>query len=471
MARVVIDGVGYVPESSRPTIGVGVTTMNRPEVLAATLKSLLAHTPGAAVVVVDDGSPTPVEVPEGVTLVRHDTPQGIPAAKNRCLAELMATEAEHFFLFDDDTHPASDEWWVPYLDSPEPHLQYSWTRFAKDNKPVAGMAEVYRDNDLVGYTHSMGCMLYVERRVIDAIGGMRWEFGAGYEEHIEWSERIHAAGFTSFTHQDVPTSTGLIYAADEHYAVQRSFSTEDRSALVERNAALRAQLFGSRDYVEYRAMRDVVLTSYFAHLPDPQHKNIKRPAEQSILTPLIDSVGAPDMVVLHNCFDRLPCENLRVSCPQSPYIQRWLVQWQWLRDHPEVDACWVVDATDVRMLNDPFPHMVTDTLYCGWEPTVLGCEWIRQHCPESLRSWVDQNSELMLLNTGVVGGTREVVMELCQRMTDAWLATDRADPLYEMALFNSIARRSDSALVTGPQVTTVFKSNIQSHPHSFWAHK
>ena len=470
--RVLIDGINYVPESrARACVGVGVTTLNRPDVLATTLQALCAHTPaGFPIVVVDDGSTVPVTVPDRVQLIRHDVTQGIPAAKNACITALMGAGVEHLLLLDDDTYPCDGSWWQGYVASPEPHLQYSWLRFAKDKSPVAGMTEVYRDTDLVAYTHSMGCLLYVERRVIDAVGGMRWEFGAGYEEHLEWSERIHAAGFTSFTHQDLAT-TPAIYASDEHYAVQRSVSAADRSALVERNAALRAQLSGSTDYVEYRAMRDVVLTSYFANHPDPQHKNAKRPASPAVLDRLIASVGAPDLVVLHNCFDSLPCENVRQDCPMSPYIYRWLAQWRWLREHPEIDACWLVDATDVVMLNDPFPHMKPDTLYCGWEPTVLDCKWTRTHCPEHLKDWVRAHGHLTLLNTGVVGGTRAVLLAVCQAMIDGWLATDRTDPLYEMTLFNHVVRHQDREVVTGPQVTTVFKSLAQSDPHAWFSHK
>lgn len=452
--------------------GVAVSHYNRPAVLAATLKKIKQYSPpGIPIVVVDDGSRIAPKVPEGVTLIRHKTNQGIPATKNRCLAELMDTGVEHLFLFDDDTHPTAENWWLPYVSNVEPHLQYSWTRFARDGAAVPGMDEVLCDPgmNLVAYTHSMGCMLYVERKVVEGIGGMRWEFGRGYEEHLEWSERIHAAGFTLFTHQDVIGAE--LYAGDEHYSVSRSVAAPARAELVETNARLRESLRGSSDYVEYHPMRDVVLTSYFSGVFDDQRPASPRAANLKVLQPLMDSVGSGSLVVLHNCFDSLPCDNVRLDCPVSPYVYRWMAQYRWLRDHPEVDYGWLVDATDVRMLNDPFPWMQPGTLYVGWEPTVLGCDWIKRHCPARLEGWVSRHSENMLLNTGVVGGRRRELLGVCRDMVDVWASTDRADPLYEMVLFNYVVTRSDAELVTGPQVTTVFKSYCQSDKHSWWAHK
>ncbi|EUA60279.1 putative phage protein [Mycobacteroides abscessus 1948] len=47
-------------------------------------------------------------------------------AKNRCIAELMDLGCDHLFLADDDVWPTVDEWWKPYVESPEPHLSFQW---------------------------------------------------------------------------------------------------------------------------------------------------------------------------------------------------------------------------------------------------------------------------------------------------------------------------------------------------------
>jgi hypothetical protein len=38
--------------------------------------------------------------------------------------------------------------------------------------------------------------MYVERRVVEEVGGFVEAFGHGGHEHVEWSTRIHNAGFT-----------------------------------------------------------------------------------------------------------------------------------------------------------------------------------------------------------------------------------------------------------------------------------
>ena len=459
--HVVVNGVRYYPESTgRHSVGVGITTHNRHDVLAETLAAFKKFSPDIPIVIVDDGSTVPVDDPRAL---RNEVPQGIPAGKNKCIAALMDMGVEHLFLFDDDTRPADEEWWKPYVDGPEPHYTYCWTKFAKTNQPVSRMNVVYEDDTIIAYEWSMGCMLYVHRDAVNRVGGMRLEFGMGMEEHGEWSQRINNAGLTTFVHQDVPGASKLIWAADEYNAVARSFKTGERNELLARNEKIRLSYIDDDSFVDYRATRNVVVASYFTSHADPQRKKTlpKDPAALVIL----ESTNA---VILHDGLD-LACENYVVPTPLVAYTQRWISEWQWLRAHPEVDFVWLVDATDVRMLNDPFPHMQRGTLYAGWENQVVGCEWIRAHSA-SAPEWIEEHAQDILLNCGVVGGDRNTVMALCHTMIQLWADSGSTDPLEEMMFFN-IAARKHSRLVTGRQVCTVFKSNIISDEISWFAHK
>ena len=453
-------------------VGLAFTSMNRQRVLDETLAAVKTHTPADfPVVVVDDGSNPPLQVPDWVKLVRHETRQGIPAAKNRCLSELYDLGVEHFFLWDDDTRPAADEWWVPYAEGAEPHYQYSWSHFVDDHA-VSKMTQVYQDSTLVAYQWSMGCLLYAHRLMIDRVGGMNLAFGMGYEEHAEWSNRAHNAGLTTFIHQDHPDMKGRVWAGDEQCTVTRSFTNTDIRALVDRNTALRESLIDSTDFVEFRCYkpaltRNVVLTCYFTGQMDEQ-RGIHLPADSKAFGDLARSVGR-QLVVLHDCFPNgLIIEHQLVEAPLCAYTQRWISEWRWLRDHPEVEYVWLVDATDTELLYDPWPHMQPGILYCGWEPTIVGCDWIRKHCPDGLQGWVNEHNDEMLLNTGIVGGDRDTVMRLCHRMIDLWAASDRRDPLYEMTLFQIAAR--EQTVKTGPRIATLFKANQRTN-FSMWRHK
>ena len=72
MHKVTVDGVDYFPKTDTSSkIGVAVSTYNRPEVLAKTLDKIIEFTPGAYIAVVDDASPEPAVVPDGVHLFRN----------------------------------------------------------------------------------------------------------------------------------------------------------------------------------------------------------------------------------------------------------------------------------------------------------------------------------------------------------------------------------------------------------------
>jgi glycosyltransferase involved in cell wall biosynthesis len=91
----------------------------------------MKHLPaGALVVVIDDGSKPAAEVPDGVQLIRHETSLGIVASKNASLSALMDAGCEHLFLWDDDAWPIADNWHLPYIESPEPHLAYQFLDLA-----------------------------------------------------------------------------------------------------------------------------------------------------------------------------------------------------------------------------------------------------------------------------------------------------------------------------------------------------
>lgn len=182
-------------------IAIAITTYNRSGFLADTLERILALRPeGCPVIVVDDGSAVPVAVPREVTLYRFDSNQGIATAKNKCLELLCETRAQHFFLFDDDTYPTASGWWEPYVNSDQPHLMYN---FAQGPDHWVSH-QIGSDGYHRAFQTPRGCMLYVQRHVLDAVGGMHTAFGKHGGEHGDWSTRIHRAGLTWAPFADVP---------------------------------------------------------------------------------------------------------------------------------------------------------------------------------------------------------------------------------------------------------------------------
>ena len=109
---------------------------------------------------VDDGSKSAAVVSDGVQLLRHDESLGIVASKNASLAALMAAGCEHLFLWDDDTWPIADNWHLPYIESPEPHLAYQFLDLAGRNK-LNDLSVLYRDDQHVAYTGQRLSLIHI----------------------------------------------------------------------------------------------------------------------------------------------------------------------------------------------------------------------------------------------------------------------------------------------------------------------
>lgn len=228
--QVTIDGVPYEPVCTPATsrIGIAISTHNRAGVLSQALEHQFRHLPaGALVVVVDDGSQPPAVVPASVKLIRRDKSLGIVASKNASLTALMDAGCEHLFLWDDDAWPISDGWWLPYIESPEPHLVYQFLDLAGARK-LNDIAVLYRDDQHIAYTGQRGVMLYYHRSAIERVGGFDPIYGRGMYEHSDLALRIHNAGLTSWAFADVVGSEKLIHSLDEHELVERSVPRPDR---------------------------------------------------------------------------------------------------------------------------------------------------------------------------------------------------------------------------------------------------
>lgn len=237
----------------QPKIAICISTYNRPDVLYQCLEQQAKYLPfGAKIFVVDDGStdrPDASKIEQAIDYAplyyyENGVNRGIAATKNKCLELADAWGAEHIFLFDSDTWPIAPDWWVPYVESKEPHLMY---QFRLPGKPDKDMQVIYQDESVVAYTHTRGAMIYVERRVLDVVGGLDTNYGLAYFEHPDWTNRIHNAGLTTYRAMDVPNSRKLIYCLDQNGYVRSSISRS-----VKPKGSLYVRQKQSKEYKEFR---------------------------------------------------------------------------------------------------------------------------------------------------------------------------------------------------------------------------
>ncbi|MCU5775218.1 glycosyltransferase family 2 protein [Winslowiella arboricola] len=484
--NVVIDGVAYAPATKQQAfIGIAVTTHNRHEVISKALEYQFRFMPaGAVVVVVDDGSATPVTVPPSVKLIRHEKSLGIVASKNASLEALIDAGCEHLFLWDDDAWPIAGGWEQPYIDSPEPHLAYQFLDLSGPRK-LNDLAVLYRDDKHVAYTGQRGVMLYYHRSAIEKVGGFDPIYGRGMYEHSDLALRIHNAGLTSWAYADVAGSAALIHSLDEHELVERSVSKPDREQQVKNNVRIHNERRdnGYTGYAEFRSQRNVVITSLLTSQPDPQRgKKISPSAD--LLGKWASSVKSAEAVVLADELEAAPTGATLVrvvDVPMNVYFRRWLHIWQQLRDHPEYQLVWCTDGTDVEMLTPPWQEMESGRLYVGSEPKTYADAWAAANHPESCyqQFLADHRNDLML-NAGLLGGTREDVMAYAHAIVRIWYRTEsnrfwgkeKGKPCVgDMIAFGMVGYQQRDKLVTGPRINTVFKTNGTGREYAWWQHK
>lgn len=446
-------------------IGIGVTTHNRNSIVSQTLIKIARYTPDAKIVIVDDASDTPLEIVNnihGFLLYRFEENVGIARAKNKCI-ELLS-DCDHIFLFDDDTYPIVENWYVPYIESKEHHLMYLFKDWSNGN-PVGDDEIIYQDNDVVAHSHARGCMLYADRTVIDTVGGMDTRYGKAMNEHLDWSNRIYNAGLTSFRNMDVIGSKNLIYSMDEHQEIASSIKRSDRVAGINKNGELLKESERSTTFSPYG--KDVMIACYFANVIDHQRNRQWIPDIREVekLKRSVESCGI-EFVLIHNCFD-LPN---KVSVSKSPYFERWLKEWQYLRDHKEIRNVFVVDSTDVEMLKNPFLEMKENILYVGDENKTVGDPWmLLNHKERYVNRYIVNNASKKLLNCGVVGGSRQMVMNVCRDIY-AYHFKNPQDQV-EMGIFNVLMHMKYADKIEyGRHITSEFKK-YEQQTNAFFRHK
>lgn len=484
--QVTVDGVHYAPASiTNSRIGIAISTHNRPDVLIRALEQHLKHLPaGALVVVIDDGSKPAATVPDGVQLLRHETSLGIVASKNASLSALMDARCEHLFLWDDDAWPIADNWHLPYIESPEPHLAYQFLDLAGRNK-LNDLSVLYRDDQHVAYTGQRGVMLYYHRSTIEKVGGFDPIYGRGMYEHSDLALRIHNAGLTTWAYADVVGSEKLIHSLDEHEAVERSVPRPDRQALVERNVKIHNERrdTGFTGYVEYRQQRDVVITTLLTSQPDPQRSSRMQP-DPTALTTWAKSIRGADAIVLADQLTSAPGGAQLVTVPDvamNVYFRRWLHIWQHLRDHPEYRFVWCTDGTDVEMLREPWGEMQPGRVYVGSEPKTYADAWAKQNHPERIyQEFIEAYRNDVMINAGLLGGARADVMAFAHGIIRLyyriesyrfWKKEHAGAAVGDMLAFGIVAQSFADRLITGPLVHTVFKTEGVGKECAWWKHK
>jgi hypothetical protein len=221
---------------------------------------------------------------------------------------------------------------------------------------------------------------------------------------------------------------------------------------------------------------NVVLTNLLTKVKDPARRKFMR-AHPDMFAALRESVHAHGhhLIVFHDCLHAPNDEQtsfVRVVKGGNPYFARWRHIAHWLGQVDHIDKVWCVDATDVVMLRDPFPHMRPGVLYSGADrqPTLGGDSpdhrWLYDNHP-SHREWCIAHPDRPFLNPGILGGDHADVLAA----TTA-LGVGPDQEMTDMGAWQQIAHeRFNGRLVTGHPVHTEYRALDHANPDAWWAHK
>jgi len=421
-------------------IGIAISIHNRHESAKICVKNWKKFLPkGAILVIVDDGSSIPFPGAD----FRFEKAQGISVAKNKCLQLLTDAGCTDIFLSDDDCFPKAADWWQPYVNSPEPHLMFTFSEL-KDGRPNGNRIAV-NTGELIEYANPCGCLLYVHKSALDKVGGFDPRFLIYSHEHAEWSNRIHNAGMTTYKFQDVPNSLELFYSMD--WAMETLSSVQDNRALyIATNYNHLTRVRDSKEFIPFKPVPGHVATCAITNLVDPQYGVKRDSVDTSLWEQSVQAVSGVVPVVLRDANE---------SPHTNPYFARWFYYRDYVASLDHICYVWLTDGTDVTMLRNPFHHMKWGVLYVGNEVgSNLTHPWLRNHHAHDFYNEMF-DTPLPLLNAGICGGNRDTVLEFCNIMCER---SGLENQLTDMAMFNYTAYiEFKGRFEHGVHVNTVFK--------------
>ena len=180
----------------RPTVGIGITTFNRADMLRRTVEAVRAHTRHAHILfVADDGSTDgTVAMLEAMRVPHLAAPnRGIAWNKNRALFYLSQVHhCDVVILLEDDTYPNADGWERVWIEAAirHGHINLYPSHWTEPN--LGGTGTV--DDPYVSRLLTGQCSAFA-RRSIDTAGFMDTRFRRYGYEHAEHTQRMICCGY------------------------------------------------------------------------------------------------------------------------------------------------------------------------------------------------------------------------------------------------------------------------------------
>lgn len=145
---------------------------------------------------------------EGCKVVFVNNAPSVAEGKNDCLRQL--SDCDHIFMFDDDTFPINAGWERWFID----HAKHSGNNHFSYLHDCYNIRRIGQSEKIGIYNNSAGCMMYLNKTVLEKVGAFDTKYKKYGFEHVNYSERIYRAGLTQHRNICPMFADEYIYALD-----------------------------------------------------------------------------------------------------------------------------------------------------------------------------------------------------------------------------------------------------------------
>jgi hypothetical protein len=230
---------------------------------------------------------------------------------------------------------------------------------------------------------------------------------------------------------------------------------------------------------------NIILTAYLTsgkdgHKEWEPYRDDRREANIKDLEPLLNSCKGLRLAIFHDCF-KTELPNF-IEVPKQNQISSNAYRWHLFNTYLKkynYNHIFLVDSTDVECYNSPFGSDLGNYLWIGDEKhATVDSPWMKAHqapyvTMPDYNQIIIENRKHRLLNCGIVGGKREVVLEYLELVTKYQSECNLPDNIsVDMAVHNYVIfKHFKGRYKHGVQVNTVFRKNEKPNGVSWWRHK
>ena len=170
----------------------------------------------------------------------------------------------------------------------------------------------------------------------------------------------------------------------------------------------------------------------------------------------------------------------------NPNINRYFVYQDYITNHQaEINNLFLTDISDVTVILNPFEHNYfkanKNKIFCGDENKILNNDWMHDHCLH-LRNEITnfvafevENQDKTLLNCGVIGGSKTIILELLNKITSLhqnYSLSNKTPFTLDMGVFNYVMYTFfQNQFLHGNPINTVFKNYETNRNDCWFCHK